>query len=200
METSGYSPVVATFDMNTLQFSSAINLNYTGNLLKFFYTYHNILEEMIIVYEHDALIIHIIRESSEHKLYIYKKILLTDKMKDYFVYGVEICNNRNSEIILFCNTTGTDDKRESVLVYELVNDRVYKKLCINGRDQLIHYFTLFFNTTGEEIFLKEENKLNVFVYKSQVRSLKGICQLVVTDQYTNEQIKQFSLPKYIFKK
>jgi len=198
---TSYSPVVATFDMNTLQFSSAINLSYTENLLKFFYTYQKILKEMIIVFEHNDLILHIIRESSDHKLYIYKKILLTDMIDkdDTDICDLSICNNRNNEIILFCNTWGKDDTKRSVLVYELVNDRMYRKLCISGRDQLPNVI-LFFNTTGEEIFLKEENKLNVFVYKSQVRSLKGICQLVVNDQYTNEQLKQLSLPKYIFNK
>jgi len=154
---TSYSPVVATFDMNTLQFSSAINLSYTENLLKFFYTYQKILKEMIIVFEHNDLILHIIRDSSDHKLYIYKKILLTDMIdkEDTDICDVSICNNRNNEIILFCNTWGKDDTKRSVLVYELVNDRMYKKLCISGRDQLPNVI-LFFNTTGEEIFLKEE--------------------------------------------
>jgi len=200
METSDISPVVATVDMNTLQFSTAINLNCTERNVLFFYTYHNILKEIIIVFDVQTLIIHIIRESVEHNLYIYKQTLLKHRLnKDDFIYDVSICNNRTNEIILFCNTIGTDEKIR-VLVYELVNDKLYKKLCINGREQFIEDIAIFTDTTGEEIFLAAENKLNVFVYKSQVRSLKGICQLVVNDQYTNEQLKKINLPKNIFNK
>jgi len=106
------------------------------------------------------------------------------------MYGFSLCNNRNNEIILLC-ATDMDEEEE----VEIDEERfMILKICVSYINVPLE---IFFNHTGEEIFIVKDNTLSVFVYKSHVKSLKQTCQMIVLDQYTSEQLNQMDLPKNI---
>jgi len=185
---------LVTFNINTLQFSALFQLNV--HLADTFYCYHNVLKEVIIVFDTSNLIVYVIKETTKNSLYIYKQSAL--KISDITdVFNSSCCCNRNNEIILFF--TGEKDFHErfdNIFIYDVLNDEMHNNLFRHFEFE--NYASLvFFNRTYEEIFIADANHLSIYGYKSKVRSLKKTCQMLVSLQYTSEQLKQMNLPKYI---
>jgi len=89
---------LVTFNINTLQFSALFQLNV--HLADTFYCYHNVLKEVIIVFDTSCLTVYVIKETAENSFYIYKQSALKiSGVTD--VFNSSCCCNRNNEIILF---------------------------------------------------------------------------------------------------
>jgi len=174
---------------------------YTDNNL--FYTYHNILKEIVIVVNTDTRLVLVIAESPKIGLYIYKKVRLMGGS-----FGVNLCNNRNNEIILLLKThiytkihTYLYKNVAKILLHDILNDKIYNNIYdINGKEVDSNCSRIFFNQSGEEIFIVDGSKLHVLVYKSQVATLKNLCQMIVLQQYSEVQLKRMNLPRNIFRK
>jgi len=216
-----------TFNIRTLQFSSLLELSNCMNILfnNLFYCSSNILQDLIIFVDTVAGIVYIVKESIENRLYIYKEstILLPEGYTiEDDIKNVYCCNNRNNEIILFIDVliesrfAGVELADEEfadqefadqefpdelyqfrviTFYYDILNDKTCKILDRFSNDAIMS--SIFFNRTGEEIFVSNKNQLDIYVYKSQVRSLKRTCQLLVLQQYSSEQLKKLNLPKYL---
>jgi len=192
---------IMTFDIKTLRFSALFDLEKCKPFYIFtiFYCYNNLLNDLIIL--HTCNNVHIIRQSNDDSLYIYKKTLIPIPT-GYMVHNISCCNNRNNEVILFVNALIESELDESCIILNL--DVLNGKTCqkFHNCNTLIENFDffniqLFFNPTGEEIFVKHESLLEIYVYKSNVRSLKQTCQILVLEQYSIEQLNLMNLPKYI---
>jgi len=193
---------LATFNINTLQFSSSFKLNFHSS--DYFYCYHNVLKEVIIFLDTYTFIVYVVKETT-NGFYIYKKSLLNiGNMTE--VYGSYCCCNRSNKILLFVTASkdGAYDMMEDnveimheLYLYDVLNDELITKLFGLFDTGSYRMFPVFFNRSGEEIFIADKNYLQVYVYKSKVRSLKKTCQMLVSLQYTSEQLKLMNLPKYI---
>jgi len=185
---------LVTFNINTLQFSTLFKLNV--QFAAPFYCYHNILKEVIIILDTSNFIVYVIKETAENSFYIYKQSApkisgVTD------MFGATCCCNRNNEIILFFTAEKDFHWRfDNIFIYDVLNDEMHNNLFRHLEFE--NYATLvFFNRTCEELFLADVNHLSIYGYKSKVRSLKKTCQMLVSLQYTSEQLKQMNLPKFI---
>jgi len=194
-----------SFDVQTLQFSSPLKINECLHFSRHevFYFYDHILKDIIIFMDNINYVVYIVKQSLQNVLYIYKKNKVTLPDSYNIIYNTYACNNRNNQIILFFIAQIEEEVTEklSIFVYNVFNNEIYGKLCdINGDESS----PMFFNSTGEEILVAEKNEsddyvLNVFVYKSKLRSLKTMCQMVVLQQYSKKQLHKMSLPKNMFK-
>jgi len=170
----------------------------------FYYFYHNILKDVVIIVDnhhcHHSMV-YVLKVSLDNCLYIYKSATVPMVIG----YGFSLCNNRNNEILLLCAEDMDGYERVEIeeevfyanvhfLAHDILKEKLYKRLCVSYINVPME---IFFNRTGEEIFIVKDNTLSVFVYKSHVRSLKQICQIIVLDQYTSEQLNQMDLPKNI---
>jgi len=139
-----------------------------------------------------------VKESIHHCLYHHNTDLIS------LPYGFEIeeifcCNNRNNDVIFYIYAEHNDVDDACIFIYDVLRGKIsIKNLCNPNGDQICLINPIFFNPTGEEVFiLQNRNKLNVFVYKSKVKCLKEICQVIVLQQYPMEQFMQMNLPKGI---
>jgi len=206
------SHVMISFNMDDLQFSSSLVLKKTECFAwdNIFYCYNNILKDLIIFVDAENFMVNIIRETLDgSKLYIYKNTFLKMPSEICSINNVSCCNNRRNEIILSFNAgvyIKKDHESDTVLMYDVLKDQLHTKLCDIDGGEINSEVLFFFNQTGEEIFMAEENEeldeysLSVYVYKSKVQHLKTLCQIVMMDRYSNEQLQHMKLPKYIFKK
>lgn len=195
-----------TFDIYTLQFSSSLKIKECLHFSRHevFYFYDHLLKDIIIFMDNINHVVYIVKKSLQNVLYIYKKSKVTLPDSYNIIYNIYSCNNRNNQIILFFTAQIEEEVTEkiSIFVYNVFKDEIHGKLCdINGDESS----PMFFNSTGEEILVAEKNEsndyvLNVFVYKSELRSLKTMCQMVVLQQYSRKQLHKMSLPKNIFKR
>jgi len=175
-----------------------------------FYTFNNILQDLIIAYDREHQIVYVIRQSSDSRLLVYNKITLSNKYprkKLVHIENVYCCNNRDNEIILFLKLDGL---KEHIVSFDVLNLKIHKNIFRIDENKVCDAdvtVVMFFNPTGEEIFIVEKNQvgpydhcedlLSIFVYKSKVKSLKEICRMTVYLQYTREQLKHMNLPKFI---
>jgi len=197
-----------TFNTKSLQLSSLLDVKECFEIMPYncFYSYSNILKDVIILVDDFAKVVFVVRESMENDLYIYKHISLERYGEDHLQYSINqasCCNNRSNEIILFFNAEIPDefgDKVPILVYYDILDGKKYQKVVdFNGNDINLNV-PIFFNKTGEEIYVTdEERQLNIFVYKSKVRSLKKICQLLVSVYYSEERLKLMILPRLILK-
>jgi len=205
---NGISVYVVTFNISNLQFSTALKLEEELSSKLFYskfdsdgscglrednfnYLYHNILKDIIIIVLSDRVYV-VKQQVTSDSLFIYKSNILPNSLG----YNHGVCTNRNNEIILFYAQDielEDGDYNIGVLMYDILKNKLYEKLCDSNGDS----DSINFNDSGEEIFIVDENKLMVFVYKSKVRSLKSICQMLVLEQYTSEQLNLMSLPRNI---
>jgi len=141
---------LVTFNINTLQFSALFQLNV--HLADTFYCYHNVLKEVIIVFDTSNLIVYVIKETTKNSLYIYKQSAL--KISDITdVFNSSCCCNRNNEIILFF--TGEKDFNH-VFIYDVLNDEMHNNLF--SHLEFENYTSMvFFNPACEEIFIADAN-------------------------------------------
>jgi len=188
-----------TFNMKTLQFSSLLALNRSTYNIKAFckvcYCYSNLLQDVIIFI--DKGIVYIVKESMDNHLYIYKKISLPEWN---MLENIFCCHNRNNEIILFIDafTIELGEVGKIVALYDVLNGKT-RQILFNYPDPFDPNSKIFFNRTGEEIFIVYKNQLDIYVYKSKVRTLKRTCQILVLEQYSSEQLSRMNLPKNILK-
>jgi len=193
-----------TFNIETLQFAAFLQFKKCNEifLYKVFYCYSNILKDIIIFvkYRYNSSIVYILKESNGNCLFIYNEISLSVP-PGYMIHDISYCNNRNNEIILFIkafddNEVGNDFASYILLYYDILNGGTCKTFHqFNNPDGF--YSDVFFNSTGEEMFVVDENQLYIYVYKSKVRSLKRTCQIIVLEQYSTEQLNLMNLPKYL---
>jgi len=192
-----------TFNIKTLKFSSLLKFNKckgVNNLHpRVFYCYSNILQDVIIYVDVVRGIVYIVKESTENGLYIFNKTCLPISGGN-ILRKICCCSNRNNEIFLLINSFIENEfgnmESDIPFYYDVLNSRTCK---------LFHQFNkplgidaeVFFNPTGEEIFVVDENQLEIYVYKSKVRSLKRACQILVWEQYSSEQLNLMNLPKYL---
>jgi len=203
---------LVTFDTTSFNFSAAFDLedelssdlfseevDIEGGELKddIYYYFHNVLKDVVLIVA-DEIVYIIKQQINSDSLYIYKQCVLPVPS---ILYGSKLCNNRNNELLLFYPANileGEEDHLEinvGIIVYDILNDILIlpKNFCYsNGKIN-----TILCNDTGEEIFIVDGKKLNIFVYKSKVKSLKKTCQILVLERYTSEQLDQMNLPKYI---
>jgi len=143
--------------------------------------------------------LYIIKESNKNCLYISKESSVP-LPKGYIIPEINLCNNRNNEIILFIHNSIKSEFGDMSIILSF--DVLLGKTC-----KTFHQFNntlgfdrdVFFNSTGEEIFVKQGNRLEIYVYKSKVRSLKQTCQILVWEQYSSEQLDRMNLPKYLLR-
>jgi len=179
-----------TFNIKTLQFSDLLKLGRDNHFCyNVFYCYSNILQDIIIYVDGTSGIVYTVKESNENCLYVYRAISLAIP-GNYLITNILLCNNRNNEIILF------------IKIFELggvaSDDVLNGKTCKKDLNNPIGFgSSIFFNPTGEEIFIVNNHQLimDVYVYKSKVRSLKRACQILVLEQYSSEQLNLMNLPK-----
>jgi len=191
---------ITTFNIKNLQFSALFDLEQCKPFpfYRFFYCYNNLLSDVIIFLTGNN--VYIIRQSNDNSLYIYQKTLLPISV-EYMIRNISCCNNRHNEIILFINAiflNEIDDSQKcSILSYDVLNGKACKTFhnCDTNFDS--YNAKVFFNSTGEEIFVKHKNQLDIYVYNSKVRSLKQTCQIIVLKQYSSEQLNLMNLPKYL---
>jgi len=190
-----------TFNIKTLQLSPLFNLKKEcENDTHVFYCYSNIHKDIIIfVAEHDAeYYLYIIKESKENCLYISKETWLPEP-EGYTFHNISCCNNRNNEIILFITVIAEHGFCDRIYYYDVLNGNRCKPFYNCNASDDVYNSKVFFNPTGEEIFVEEENQLDVYVYKSKIRSLKRTCQILVLEQYSSEQLNLMNLPKYLLR-
>lgn len=207
-----HSKFLITFNANTKTLSTPFEFPFSFNLYNCMYCFpcsHNILKDLLVMMDPDSHMVYVLKESFEGCLYIHKKTLLPIPDRCCIIH-VYCCNNRNNEIVLLLTIRNTreeyldeDDaflyERLPILVYDVINDKLHRNFHNGNGDRIRSNANIFFNRTGEEIFIADKDKLKVFVNKSKVHSLKRICQLVVLQQYSSEQIDEMNLPKYILK-
>jgi len=203
-ETSAY---LMTFDIETFQFTvkpwlvdGSFSI-FTRKHWVFSYCYHNILKEIIIIVDRASKLVLIIKDTKENGIYLYKKSKINEDMNIIHRQITSFCsvNRSNNIVIYFKNGVRGGSNVCNILPYDVLKGKIYDPLCYNNRTEFEASDGVFFNQSGEEIFVtkEDEHKLCVFVYKSNVNSLKYICQMIVLQQYTKEQLNQMSLPKYI---
>jgi len=177
-----------TFNIKTLKFSSLLELNRCkenrNSFYKVCYYHSNILQDVIIFMEEG--IVYIVKESMDNHLYIYKKISLPEWN---MLENIFCCHNRNNEIILFIDafTIELGEVGKIVALYDVLNGKT-RQILFNYPDPFDPNSKIFFNRTGEEIFIVHKNQLDKYVYKSKVRSLKRTCQILVLEQYSSEEL------------
>jgi len=184
-----------TFNIKTLQFSDLLKLGRDNHFCyNVFYCYSNILQDIIIYVDGTSGIVYTVKESNENCLYVYRAISLAIP-GNYLITNISLCNNRNNEIILFIKIFELGGvASEIIFYYDVLNGETCKK----DLDNPIGFgSSIFFNPTGEEIFIVNNHQLimDVYVYKSKVRSLKRTCQILVLEQYSSEQLNLMNLPK-----
>jgi len=183
---SGISVYLVTLNLINLQFSSTFQLEKELNLKLFFnpaesdgtcglrdvfyYFYHNILKDVVIIVDNhhcDHSMVYVLKVSLDNCLYIYKSATVPMVIG----YGFSLCNNRNNEILLLCAEDMDGYERVEIeeevfyanvhfLAYDILKEKLYKRLCVSYINVPME---IFFNRTGEEIFIVKDNTLSVFV-------------------------------------
>jgi len=194
MKNNSSVKILITFNVTTLKFSLPFQIkdDFVEDFV--FYTFHNTLKDLILLINHKTSMLYIIKESlKDNALYIYQKTSLKKHVQNIFT--AYCCSNRTNEILLYIY--GQTDKIKNIFVYNVLNG--IKNNCLFDRPRDDEY-RIFFNQSGEEIFvITDNNQLNVFVYRSKVNTLKSLCQLVVSQQFSNKQLVQMNLPRNILK-
>jgi len=125
-----------------------------------FYTFNNILQDLIIAYDREHQIVYVIRQSSDSRLLVYNKITLSNKYprkKLVHIENVYCCNNRDNEIILFLKLDGL---KEHIVSFDVLNLKIHKNIFRIDENKVCDAdvtVVMFFNPTGEEIFIVEKN-------------------------------------------
>ena len=58
--------------------------------------------------------------------------------------------------------------------------------------------TQHFNESGEELYLFDKNKVDVYVYRSSVKTLAWLSAIVVSQKYTYEELVDMNLHKDLY--
>jgi len=177
-ETSAY---LMTFDIETFQFTvkpwlvdGSFSI-FTRKHWVFSYCYHNILKEIIIIVDRASKLVLIIKDTKENGIYLYKKSKINEDMNIIHRQITSFCsvNRSNNIVIYFKNGVRVGSNACNILPYDVLKGKICNPLCYNNNTEFDATDLIFFNQSGEEIFVtkQDEQKLYVFVYKSKVNSL-----------------------------
>jgi len=190
---------LTVFNIKTLQFTTTFETKEFNMFNPYlFYCYNNLHGDLIILAEPATGKIHIVKESIHHCLYHHNTDLIS--LPDGFeIEEIFCCNNRYNDVLFYIYAERYTDDDDACIFNDVLRCKIsIRNLCFPNEDQIGLICPVFFNPTGEEVFiLQNMNKLNVFVYKSKVKCLKKICQVIVLQQYPMEQLMQMNLPKGI---
>ena len=107
------------------------------------------------------------------------------------VHGVPICvSNRANQLLLFYVNRG------NIAVYDLFDTTNNTLLSIPTDAGTLK---LYFNKTGEEIYVRKDFEIYIYLYKSIFKSLVLHCASVVKKTYTKSQLIEMRLPKHLYK-
>ena len=102
--------------------------------------------------------------------------------------------NRNNQILLFICSY------KYFYVFDLLNLKNKVIICkLKGYDKYSNILpTQHFNESGEELYLFDKNKVDVYVYRSSVKTLAWLSAIVVSQKYTYEELVDMNLHKDLY--
>ena len=86
--------------------------------------------------------------------------------------------------------------QSNVIVYDLFDTSNKTVLPISADKKLLY---LYFNETGEEVYIYDKEKIYIYLYRSMFKSLVSQCVSVVRKTYTKSQLTEMRLPKQLYK-
>lgn len=99
-------------------------------------------------------------------------------------------SNRDNQILFF------QVNQSNVIVYDLFDTSNKTVLPISADKKLLY---LYFNETGEEVYIYDKEKIYIYLYRSMFKSLVSQCVSVVRKTYTKSQLTEMRLPRQLYK-
>ena len=143
---------------------------------------------VIIAVSHDGGEIKIYTRNSEMSYVMFKSFPF--KFNDEDTPRLYCISNRRNQVLFF------QVGENNVAIYDLFDISNKAVLTITTDERPLQ---LYFNKTGEEIFIYNGRKMYIYLYKSVLHSLILQCASVVAKIYTKSQLIEKKLPKDLYK-
>ena len=119
--------------------------------------------------------------------YTMLKFLVVDFSESLINY-TWCCCNRYSQILFFHLKNG------KICIFDVFHTSNNTFLTYDEK-----YPEIYFNETGEEIYVLYDQKVSIYLYKSMFKTLLQQCAFVVAKTYTKCQLYNMKLPKRLYK-
>ena len=133
--------------------------------------------------------------STNHDL----KLLASLKIDN--AYNGNTCfKNWNNQVLLF-----SQDQMDTLTVHDVFGKSNIALIPCRRRPPNCCYIPSYFGTkinsneTGEEIYIWDDVKLRLYVYKPFPKSLTYLCGLAVSKTFSSLQLKEMNFPKHLYK-
>ena len=194
------------YDINCRIITQKLGVDETQDMFFGLYFLHQPSSEEDLIFAHSiSSDMNVFVRSKNHDLKFLTSLKTNHVFDDsscakYWLNNNTCFKNWNNQFLLFLL-----DKTDTLTVYDIFGKSNAAIIPCRRRPRycctISSYFgtKINFNKTGEEIYIWDDVKLRVYVYKPFPKSLAYLCGLAVSKTFSSFQLKEMNLPKYLYK-